>query len=266
MATVLTISQGAGFMINSIKNILKKKGIDMMHCEPNVRDFESNIMNADAVLLMGGEYLDNSAGFLSYVSVKCTEECVFFCVAGYPEELDKINRSVDPTTIYARFRRPFDMAEFVDRIKEILDGDSSKNTFEQEEENVSEEKHHIMMCDDDVMFLKMVQDWLSEKYRVSIVKSGMLAIPFAINNSPELILLDYEMPVMPGPKVLEALREDKATASIPVVFLSGHSDTDSVLDAMRLKPQGYLLKTAKKEEIISAVDYFFKNGHWKVTK
>ena len=41
--------------------------------------------------------------------------------------------------------------------------------------------------------------------------------------------VNFEMPVMNGPKVLEALRGDKKTAQIPVVFLTGHSDKDSVI-------------------------------------
>ena len=90
-----------------------------------------------------------------------------------------------------------------------------------------------------------------------------MAVPYALNNDPELILLDYEMPVMNGPKVLEALRGDTKTAQIPVVFLTGHSDKDSVMDVMKMRPQGYLLKSTKKEDIIASVDNFFATGKWK---
>ena len=74
---------------------------------------------------------------------------------------------------------------------------------------------------------------------------------------------NFEMPVMNGPKVLEALRGDKNTARIPVVFLTGHSDRDSVMEVMKMRPQGYLLKSTKKEDLIASVDNFFATGQWK---
>lgn len=109
----------------------------------------------------------------------------------------------------------------------------------------------------------MVQEWLQRDYQITILKSGLMAVPYALSNQPELILLDYEMPVMNGPKVLEALRADAKTAEIPVVFLTGHSDKDSVMEVMKLRPQGYMLKSTRKEDMLASVSNFFATGKWK---
>ncbi len=260
---LLIISQGSAFMVNSLENNLKKEGILVTRCEPTVRDVDEKIDGKDMVLLFAGEYIQNSSGLLSYITSKCSDECNHFCVVGYPNELAEIEKQVDVSRISAEFSRPFDMKDFTAKIKSLLPHEQADSGQEQEAPAENVHKHDILLCDDDMMFLKMVQEWLHEKYNVTIVKTGLMAVPFALHNSPELIMLDYEMPVMNGPKVLEALREDKKTAQIPVVFLTGHSDRDSVMEVMKMRPQGYLLKSTKKEDIIASVDNFFATGQWK---
>lgn len=75
----------------------------------------------------------------------------------------------------------------------------------------------------------------------------------------DLILLDYEMPVTDGPQVLEMLRSDDETKSIPVIFLTGKDDKESVMSVLALKPEGYILKTSGKEEIENTLRTFFVN-------
>jgi DNA-binding response OmpR family regulator len=261
---LLLISQGSAFMINSLETNIKKATIYVTKCEPNVRDFDENIVGKDIVLLFAGEFITESSGFLSYLSSKCTEENIHLCVVGYPNEIADIERNVEISNISAEIVRPFDMKEFVEKIRAIAYRESVSTDQKAVEKTAADgRKHHILMCDDDMMFLKMMQEWLSERYRITVVRTGTMAVPFALNNDPELILLDYEMPVMNGPKVLETLRDDRKTAQIPVVFLTGHSDKDSVLEVMKMKPQGYLLKSTKKEDILASIDNFFATGKWK---
>lgn len=75
-----------------------------------------------------------------------------------------------------------------------------------------------LIVDDDETFLKTVKNWLSRQYRVTIVTSGAQAMMYVADNQPDLILLDYEMPVTSGPQVLEMLRSEPKTAKIPVIF------------------------------------------------
>ena len=261
---ILIISQGSAFMVNSLETNIRKEGIIVSRCEPNVREVDENIYGKDIILMFAGEYIQNSSGLLSYISSKCAEECVHFCVVGYPNEIQLIEKTVDLAQITAEFTRPFDMKEFTAKMKALAYGEVAKDDVKEKNTNPADKgTHNILLCDDDMMFLKMVQEWLSPEYHVTIVKTGLMAVPFALNNQPELILLDFEMPVMNGPKVLEALRGDSKTAQIPVVFLTGHSDKDSVMKVMKLRPQGYLLKSTKKEDIIASVDNFFMTGQWK---
>lgn len=114
-----------------------------------------------------------------------------------------------------------------------------------------------MIVDDDVAFLKMLNEWLSEKYQVTMSTTGMQALTYLAKNPVDLILLDYEMPLLDGPSVLAMLRNEPTTAGVPVMFLTGKDDRNSVLQVMSLKPEGYLLKSMEKEKILSSIEDFF---------
>ncbi|MCR4908703.1 MAG: response regulator, partial [Lachnospiraceae bacterium] len=81
-------------------------------------------------------------------------------------------------------------------------------------------RKRILIVDDDPSYSQMVKEWIKDRYRVDIVNAGMQAITFLVkvpeNEKVDMILLDYEMPVVDGPQVLQMLRQEPATAHIPV--------------------------------------------------
>ena len=168
-------------------------------------------------------------------------------VIGDAGEVDILKQSIPEHLIENVFSRPLDMKKLID----VLNGVAQKN-----DEN--SRKKSILLVDDDPAFLNMVKGWLSEKYRVTIVSSGMQAITFIAKNTPDLILLDYEMPVTTGPQVLEMIRSEVSSEGIPVIFLTGKGDKESVTKVLSLKPNGYILKTVGKEKLLSQIDDFFE--------
>ena len=118
-------------------------------------------------------------------------------------------------------------------------------------------KKKILIIDDDGVMLRMMKTWLSVKYRVYMASSGKIAISFLMQNPVDLILLDYEMPVMNGPEVLKEIRNTQALRDMPVIFLTAKDDKESILKVVSLKPEKYLLKSMPKEKLIGAIDEFF---------
>ena len=90
-----------------------------------------------------------------------------------------------------------------------------------------------------------------------MASSGKIALSFMVQNPVDLILLDYEMPVMNGPEVLKAIRDTQSIKHIPVIFLTAKDDKESVMKVISLKPAKYLLKSMPKEKLIGAIDDFF---------
>ena len=89
--------------------------------------------------------------------------------------------------------------------------------------------------------------------------SGVQAFKYLGKNKVDLILLDYEMPVTSGPQVFEMLRGDEETNSIPIMFLTGKSDKESVMAVLTLKPDGYFLKSIQREELLRRLQDYFSN-------
>ncbi len=111
-------------------------------------------------------------------------------------------------------------------------------------------KKRVLIVDDDPSYAGMVREWIKEKYRADVVTAGMQAITFLLKNPVDMILLDYEMPVVDGPQVLQMLRQEPATAQIPVVFLTGNGTQEAVQRVMSLKPHGYILKSTTRENLL----------------
>lgn len=131
--------------------------------------------------------------------------------------------------------RPLKMDEFEAAVKSAME---------------SEGKKKILVVDDDPDYAKMVKSWLKDSYQVHSVTSGMNAISFLLATPVDIILLDYEMPVVDGPQVLQMLRQEPATRDIPIIFLTGVSTREEVERVMALKPNGYVLKSATKEKLL----------------
>ena len=116
----------------------------------------------------------------------------------------------------------------------------------------------ILVVDASGAMLRNVKGWLEDRYQVILANSGAMAIKYLATNRPDLVLLDYEMPVVDGRQVLEMIRTETEFADVPVIFLTSKDDRESVMQVMALKPEGYLLKTMEPERIIAEVDAFFE--------
>lgn len=121
-----------------------------------------------------------------------------------------------------------------------------------------EQKKRILVVDDSDFMRKRMVSLLAKDYKVIEAGSSASAIQAIVVNRPDLVLLDYEMPVCDGRQALEMIRSEEATASIPVMFLTGRGDRESVKKVMALKPEGYLLKTMPEDEIKKMIDNFFE--------
>ena len=125
-------------------------------------------------------------------------------------------------------------------------------------ENKTSKKKKILVVDDSKMIRQAMKELLEQDYEVELAKSGISAIQCISLNRPDLILLDYNMPICNGKQVLEMIRSENDFSDIPVFFLTGRVDKESVMKIMPLNPEGYLLKTLKQIEIKNNIDNYFK--------
>ena len=122
------------------------------------------------------------------------------------------------------------------------------------------DQKHILIVDDDVNMLKMLRMFLQDTYKVSVVDSGKLALDFVLKHTPDLILLDYMMPLFDGPHVMEILRKREETKHVPILFLTSVSERDKILKCLKLNPQGYLIKPISQAELKARVAEVLENA------
>ncbi len=115
----------------------------------------------------------------------------------------------------------------------------------------------ILVVDDSDFMRKALLDLLGQDYQVLTADSGMSAIRSITLARPDLVLLDYEMPVCSGSQMLEMIRSEKDLSDIPVIFLTCRVDRESVEKAISLKPEGYLSKSLSAESVKQEIDRFF---------
>ncbi len=165
-------------------------------------------------------------------------------------ELSKVLFLSRPVSLFALYEK---MAEIEEQIKKNKENNLSLfREFVNEEEGSGRKR--ILVVDDDTEQLVHIKEQLEEFYDVTPVKSGEAAFKFLLKRKPDLILLDYLMPDQDGPQVLRQLRTVDDYSDIPVIFLTGMSEKDTVIQTLtQLRPQGYIIKPSKKSEIVAKI-------------
>ncbi len=120
--------------------------------------------------------------------------------------------------------------------------------------NVYDSKKSILLVDDNPILLRTINGILGNRYDVRMVTSGMNALTQIGKRVPDLIFLDYDMPICDGKMTLQMIREIDEAKDVPVVFLTGVNDKEHIAAVLGLKPAGYLLKPASKEIILETVE------------
>ncbi|MCR5676165.1 MAG: response regulator [Lachnospiraceae bacterium] len=252
MATKITIiSKGSAFITDALTKNLQQAGFETVVIAPEINALNENRKDSDIYLIYAGDYVSENKGFFVYLKDVCVEDEKLISVIGYAEEISDIKGVVSANLVALEFVRPFDMKLLISNMQQLCEADAERKKGK-----------HILLIDDDLMYLKTVQGWLAPKYRTTVARSGMQAITYIATHVPDLILLDYEMPITTGPQVMEMIRSEPNSSGIPIIFLTGKSDKESVMTVMALKPQGYMLKSMPKEKILETIDNYFKTKKW----
>ncbi|MCR5650695.1 MAG: response regulator [Lachnospiraceae bacterium] len=112
----------------------------------------------------------------------------------------------------------------------------------------------ILVVDDNALTLRSIKEMLRGYYEVRVASSGIKAMTEIGKKRPDLILLDYEMPVCDGKQTFEMIKAEDDLKDIPVIFLTGIKDKAHVEAVLKLKPQGYLLKPPSLNELLDKIE------------
>jgi len=100
----------------------------------------------------------------------------------------------------------------------------------------------VLVVDDDPTNLRLIQEILKKDHKIYPSPSGDRALRFLQNHTPDLILLDVEMPGMSGYELIGRLKEEPRWRDIPVIFLTAQEGRDKEEQAFSLGAVDYILK------------------------
>ena len=244
---LLICDSATSFIVKAIKDGIDSAGFDCQTVPNSIQALNELVNKPDLIFLYIDENMDRNGEEVVYIRDFCLEDDKKLFLVGYSSDIEEVRAHMPDEIIGACFERPIDAKAIGDKLNSTL-----------EKLDASASKKHVLVVDDSGTMLRTIRDWLSDKYKVSVVNSATSAISFLATSHPDLILLDYEMPVCSGPMMLQMIRSESKTEKIPVFFLTSKGDKESVQKVLALKPEGYLLKSMSSDRIIGAIDSFFE--------
>lgn len=244
---ILLVRNEQTFLVNAIKNALGAAKFIVNEAAYSLADLSAKARDANLILLYTDNELEEHRDAMVYLKDLSMEDNIVIMVIGNKDAFDFVHQYIPKEDVAYEIERPLDMADLVQKAQIVTD-----------DEYEFQRRKSILIVDDDLTFLQMIREWLKDTYRVGMANSGTQAVAWLATNKADLVLLDYDMPVLDGPKVLEMLKSESFSSSTPVMFLTGKNDKESVTNVIALKPADYLLKTISKDKLLSTLDAFFK--------
>ncbi len=247
-------------LVGKLNNVVKETNTFLSQyfhvqlCSENAGVLEGmmKIVDPDLVVisLIGAYGIDTSMFFLlssqyadtPVLTIGTEEESNAFFKYYEERQFENLIRPVENTTILNAVCRRLGLnkAQIVEKAAE--------------ERQALSGKKRVLVVDDNGTTLRTMKAMLEDSYEVAIAISGAQAMTSIGKQRPDLILLDYEMPVCDGKMTLEMIRADEEMRDIPVVFLTAVNDRANIEAVLKLKPAGYFLKPAVKDKLIAEIE------------
>ena len=245
--TMIYIGQEKHIVTQAVENRLTEAGFRVIAIPSDIDAINKNRHNTDIFLC----YLDYTSPkteiVMHYLADLCRDEHKSMCLIvdnATRAQVKKMGSSQWAAHIYVR---PLDMNDVADDLTELAD---AHDEFRR--------RKTLLVVDDDSDFLMIMNYWLHTYYDVVGVTSGVEAVNYLQHHPlPDLILLDYRMPEMTGIEVLKQIKGLAEFREVPVIMLTGEENESLDMRIVQHRPDGYLLKTCRKSELLDALNRFF---------
>ena len=251
MANILFIVQNKNFVTSALALQLERQGHSITVVSNNIDKIQGVQEQVNMVLISMEDTVPEDVFFFKE---HIFDRDIPVMLIGDSGALREIAPVIPVQFIKKHFQQPINSKEITEYIA----------SYERTE--ASHPKKKILVVDDSGAMLRNIKGWLEDKYQVILANSGASAIKSLAMYHPDLVLLDYEMPVCDGKQVLEMIRAEEEFAEIPVMFLTSKSDRESVESVTSLKPEGYLIKIMEPRCIVQSIDNFFKREEIRTLK
>jgi Response regulator containing a CheY-like receiver domain and an HTH DNA-binding domain len=116
-----------------------------------------------------------------------------------------------------------------------------------------------LVVDDSLESRMLLGKILTKAFDAQIIEAahGKEALKKLSTEKPDVVFLDYEMPVMNGKETLKAIRSIREYRNLPVVIVTSHSETDLVRELLSYKVSAYLVKPLSADYVVKRISIIF---------
>ena len=245
--SILFVRGNQGIVKKGIEQHLVSAGFEVISIADEPADIIAHRKDADIILYYPGDRDNSTIGItMNLLGEISQDDAKILCLTGDTVDLRTALSANGAHRVSRTYPRPVDIRKFVKDMK----------NFSRLEREYHRRKT-IFVVDDDKTYLSVIEHWLSPIYNVSCFHRWERVIEALRAVTPNLILMDYEMPGMNGCQLMKKISVCFPGTRIPVIFLTGKNDRQDVFKILENKPDGYLLKTSQKETILDVIGRYF---------
>ncbi|THB71974.1 MAG: response regulator [Gammaproteobacteria bacterium] len=112
--------------------------------------------------------------------------------------------------------------------------------------SILDEHYKVHIVDDESIYREILKDILSDgRFELSESSTGKQCLQYLANNTPDIILLDINMPCMDGYEVCKKIKEDSRFKDTPVLFLTAHETPAAIEKGYEVGACDYIIKPFK---------------------
>lgn len=194
-------------------------------------------------------------GFATLEQLRNIEKCInvpVILVTGKTDKHTIFNSYIMGVDGY--LAKPVSKDVLINKINEVYQVKESKDN-----------KKTVLMIDDDMPYLKQLNSLLSDSYNVIMINSAKLALDYLLTHTPDVILLDYQMPLYNGANVMNMIQKNTQKDNkkpIPIIILSGALNREALQECYAYNPFAYLVKPVSKDVLVENIEQALKIGEF----
>lgn len=142
-------------------------------------------------------------------------------------------------------------------IKELANDELSAN---------KDKKASILIVDDNAEIAGFIYQMLQSKYHCKIATDGKKGLELALELVPDLIIADFMMPEMNGMEMIQQIKKNIPTSTIPIILLTAKDDKETELQSIQLNIDAFISKPFQPEILLSRIEQLLKNKQQIETK
>ena len=130
---------------------------------------------------------------------------------------------------------------------------------------MAEMKFKILIAEDNHIIRESIAEAFHKHgYDVLTAPNGKIAVHTALNYHPDLIIMDYHMPILNGFEAVAEIRKYPSCTNIPIIILTSDEEKDTKLEGLSLDIDEYLTKPADEDEMLARVQLLLKRSLQKI--